>query len=170
MDLDQLAAEIGAALRRTGQTLALAESCTGGLVCHCITNIPGSSDYFLGGVVAYANSTKEKVLGVPAETLQKHGAVSRETAVAMAEGVCDLLDADIGVAITGIAGPGGGTPKKPVGLVYISLATRGVHTCERHVWSGDRRANKRSSAQAALQLLLHYLTARSAQDGDAIEP
>ena len=161
MNLDELAAEIGTALRRRGRTLALAESCTGGLVCHHITNIPGSSDYFLGGVVSYANGAKGNLLGVPADTLQVYGSVSRETAVAMAKGVRDLLGSDIALAVTGIAGPGGGTREKPVGLVHISLVTKDVQVCERHVWPGDRLANKEASARAALQLLYHYLTARA---------
>ena len=159
MGLDALAAEVGAALRRLGCTLAVAESCTGGLVCHHLTNVPGSSNYFLGGVVSYANAAKENVLGVSADVLQSHGAVTQETAVAMARGVRDLMGSDIGVGVTGIAGPGGGTRQKPVGSVHISLVAADTQVCEQHVWSGDRLANKRASARAALELLRHYLTA-----------
>ena len=158
MDLDALASEIGAVLRHMGRSLAVAESCTGGLVCHHVTNVPGSSDYFLGGVVSYADSAKANVLGIPASTLRMHGAVSQETAVAMAKRVRDILGSDIALSITGIAGPGGGAPGKPVGLVHISLVAENAEVSERHVWSGDRLANKRASACAALQLLRHYLT------------
>jgi nicotinamide-nucleotide amidase len=106
-------------------TLSTAESCTGGLVAKRVTDVPGASAVFLGGVVSYANEVKQNVLGVPAETLAAHGAVSPETAEAMARGVCRLTGSDVGVSLTGIAGPGGGTAEKPVGLVYIGLCVRG---------------------------------------------
>ena len=108
--------------RERGLTLATAESCTGGLVAARLTSVPGSSDVFLGGVVAYANEVKEAELDVPAEVLAEHGAVSAETAAAMARGARERLGADVAVAVTGIAGPGGGTPEKPVGLVYLHAA------------------------------------------------
>lgn len=152
-----LSAEVGRHLRQRGWTLAVAESCTGGLLGHLITATPGSSDYFLGGVIAYANEVKQNLLGVRAETLQTHGAVSRETAIEMARGVRDLLHADVALAITGIAGPGGGTAEKPVGLVYIAIALPEGESCERHVWPGDREENKYRSANAALELLLRHL-------------
>ena len=153
-----LEAVVGDRLRRAGLTLALAESCTGGLVAHRITNIAGSSDYFLGGVVAYANAAKQTILGVSPDTLRRHGAVSEETALEMARGARRLLGADAALAITGIAGPGGGSSDKPVGLVYVALSTADAERCRRFVWAGDRLTNKQLSADAALRLLLEYLT------------
>ena len=138
--------------------MAVAESCTGGLLGHRITNASGSSAYFQGGVVSYSNEAKERILAVPRETLTKHGAVSEETALAMAQGVRRLFTTDIALSVTGIAGPTGGAPEKPVGLVYIGLAAEGVDLCEKHIWSGDRTENKERSAEAALELLLKYLT------------
>ena len=138
-------------------TVALAESCTGGLVGHRLTEVPGSSNYFLGGIVCYSNSAKERLLGVSQDTLLAHGAVSAETALEMAQGARRELGADIGLSVTGIAGPAGGTPDKPVGLVYIALATPKGERCERHVWDSDRSGNKALSAEAALDLLQRYL-------------
>ncbi len=149
---------IGELLSQRGWTLAVAESCTGGLLSHRITNVPGSSSYFQGGVVSYSNEAKERILGVPHETLVEHGAVSEETALAMAQGVRQLLGTEIALSVTGIAGPTGGTPEKPVGLVYIGLAADGVELCEKHIWKGDRTENKERSAEAALELLLKHLT------------
>jgi PncC family amidohydrolase len=145
-------------LSQRGWTLAVAESCTGGLLGHRITNVSGSSAYFEGGVISYSNEAKELLLGVPCETLVQHGAVSGETALDMARGARRLLGTDIAVSITGIAGPTGGTPDKPVGLVYIALAAEDAELLEEHVWSGDRTANKEQSAEAALELILKYLT------------
>ena len=150
--------KVGALLSQRGWTLAVAESCTGGLVGHRITNVSGSSAYFEGGVISYSNEAKEHVLGVPLETLVDHGAVSKETALAMARGVRRVLGTDLAVSVTGIAGPGGGTTEKPVGLVYIALAAEGAELCDKHVWQGDRAANKEQSAEAALKLILRYLT------------
>ena len=149
--------QIGALLVTRGLTLVTAESCTGGLVAHRITDVPGSSAYFLGGFVAYANEAKEEILGVRHETLVAHGAVSEETALEMARGARRRLGADLGMSTTGIAGPTGGTPDKPVGLVFVALSAPEVETCQRNVWQGDRLANKEESAEAALQLLLSYL-------------
>lgn len=157
MDTFRLAAAVGEQLRARGWHLAVAESCTGGLVGHWITEIAGSSDYFLGGVVAYSNQAKEQLLGVRPGTLLRHGAVSEATAREMAAGVRRLLGADVALAVTGIAGPGGGTPEKPVGLVYIALDAPDRQICRRYVWEGDRAANKARSAQAALALLRDYL-------------
>jgi PncC family amidohydrolase len=151
---------IGLLLRRRGATLASAESCTGGLIGHLITNVSGSSYYYLGGVMAYADAVKRDVLGVRAETLDTDGAVSETVALQMAHGVCRLLEADYGLAVTGIAGPTGATPGKPVGLVYIALVGPGVERCERHVWNGDRVTNKELSARRALQILIDHLEAR----------
>lgn len=148
---------VGDLLRSGGLTLALSESCTGGLLGHRITNVSGSSDYFRGAIVAYASDVKRDLLGVREETLAKHGAVSTETAREMARGARRVIGADLGVSITGIAGPTGGTPGKPVGLVYIGLAAADGEWVERHVWERDRRQNKAQSAEAALDLLRRYL-------------
>jgi len=155
--MEDSAKRAGELLKQMGLTLSLAESCTGGLIAHRITNIPGSSNYFLGGVVAYSNEAKEKIVGVPHETLLRYGAVSEESARAMAEGARRLLASDLALAVTGIAGPTGGTPEKPVGLVYIALAAEEEMRCERHIWSGDRLQNKAQSAEAALEMLIAYL-------------
>lgn len=148
---------VGQLLAKRGLTLALAESCTGGLIGHRITNVAGSSEYFIGGVVAYANDAKERVLGVGHDTLRDDGAVSEQTALEMARGARCLLMADVALAVTGIVGPGGGMPGKPVGLVYIALSARDVERCERYVWPHDRAGNKAASVDAALGLLLAYL-------------
>ena len=152
---------IGALLAEQGLSLVTAESCTGGLMAHRITNVPGSSAYYLGGFVAYAYEAKEELLGVKHETLLAHGAVSEETALEMARGVRQRLGAEVGVSITGIAGPAGGMPGKPVGLTYVALAAPDAELCERHVWQGDRLANKEQSVEAAFRLLLTYLQKRS---------
>ncbi|MGD8397880.1 MAG: CinA family protein [Anaerolineae bacterium] len=152
--------EIGPFLRDQGWHLVTAESCTGGLVAHRVTNVPGSSDYFLGGVVVYANELKEALLEVRHETLAAAGAVSEPVAREMVRGARARLGADVAVAITGIAGPTGGTAEKPVGLGYIALAAPGVEVCQRHVFHGDRLENKAALAGAALQLLLGYLEGR----------
>lgn len=153
---ESLAREALQLLVERGLTLAVAESCTGGLLGHLITQVPGSSAAFLGGMIAYHNRLKEQ-LGVPPEVLQEKGAVSAETAREMAQGALRQTGADIALAVTGIAGPTGGTPEKPVGLTYIALAAPDSLLCERHVWKGDRRQNKSASARAALELLLRHL-------------
>ncbi len=144
-------------MRAKGLSLATAESCTGGLLGHRITDVPGSSDYFLGGAISYSDGAKEQLLGVQPGTLREQGAVSEATAREMARGVKDLLHSDLALSITGIAGPGGGTRDKPVGLVYIALAAPDKQLCQRHIWSGDRGENKRRSAEQALQILKEYL-------------
>lgn len=155
---EQLEARVGVALRNKGWTVAAAESCTGGLVTHRLTNIPGSSDYVVGGVVAYSNQVKQTILKVKQGTLIAHGAVSEQTAGEMALGVKALLKVDVAVSITGVAGPGGGTLEKPVGLTYIGIAAPGdILTVQRHMWSGDREAIKAASADATLQLILDTL-------------
>lgn len=148
---------IGPLLRHSGLKLATAESCTGGLVADHITNVPGSSEYFLGGVVAYAYEAKVALLHVSGDTLQLHGAVSRETVIEMARGIRTLLGADIGIGVSGIAGPGGGTPENPVGTTWICLSAPDGDWARKFVWDGNRRFNKESSAQAALQFVLDYL-------------
>jgi len=157
VDTDQLEVLVGKLLVQRGMTVALAESCTGGLVASTLTDVPGSSDYFLGGVVAYSNQAKEKLLRVRHETLLTHGAVSEQTAREMARGARRIFGADVALSVTGIAGPGGGTLEKPVGLTYIALSATDVETCEQHIWKGDRWGNKAQSAQAALRLLQQYL-------------
>ena len=152
---------VGQLLARRRLKLAVAESCTGGLVSHRITDVPGSSAYYQGSVTAYANQIKERVLGVRRETLEAHGAVSAPTAREMARGVRQLLQADVGLAVTGVAGPDGGTPEKPVGLVHIALAAPDGEWQERHLWEGnDRWENKARSADAVLDLLRRYLEDR----------
>ena len=148
---------VGKALKSRGRTLALAESCTGGLVGHRITEVPGSSEYLLGGIVAYAYEAKERQLGVHHQTLYEHGAVSRETAIEMARGARHAFGADIGLAVTGIAGPGGGMPDKPVGTTWIAVSSREGEWAEKHTWNGDRSSNKGRSAEAAMNLLLRAL-------------
>ena len=152
-----MAARIGRLLVKRGWTLGVAESCTGGLVSHSLTNVPGSSKYFVGGVVAYANEVKRDLLGVPQDHLSRYGAVSREVALAMAEGIRRLLATDVGVAVTGIAGPAGGTPTKPVGTAYIAVSSPLGHEVRHHLWPSDRLGNKRRSAEAALSLLEEWL-------------
>jgi PncC family amidohydrolase len=149
---------VGNLLRQRGLRLAIAESCTGGLVSHLVTNVPGSSTYFMGGIVAYAYDAKVRLLGVRWETLEKYGAVSKETALEMARGVRYALATDIGVSITGIAGPGGATPEKPVGLTWIALSANHVDEAWKFEWSGNRLSIKQQSSQAVLRMLVDYLT------------
>ena len=149
--------EVGALLTAQGLTLATAESCTGGLLANCLTNVAGSSAHYLGGWVAYAYRAKEMLLDVRHETLLAYGAVSKETAQEMARGARERLASDVALAITGIAGPEGGMPDKPVGLVYVALSTPKVELCQRHIFEGDRLANKQQSVNASLQLLRDHL-------------
>jgi PncC family amidohydrolase len=158
-----LAVELGRLLRARGLTLALAESCTGGLIGNLITDVAGSSDYFLGSAVTYANSAKENILGVRHETLLAYGAVSAETAAAMAQGARRLYGADVAASVTGIAGPGGETPGKPTGLTFIHLSAADAEIGERHVWDSDRMGNKRLSAEAVMRLVMRYLSPPSEQ-------
>ena len=134
-------------------TVATAESCTGGLVAHGITSVPGSSGYFLGSVVSYADRIKVEVLGVPPDVLATHGAVSAQVALSMAAGVRERLATDLGVGVTGVAGPDGGSAEKPVGLVYIAVSDRLGSDVRRFHWPGDRAANIHASAAEALQFL-----------------
>jgi PncC family amidohydrolase len=140
-----------------GVSVAVAESCTGGLLGHLLTEVPGSSGYFRGGIISYSDEAKRSLLGVPAEVLAAHGAVSAQVARAMAEGARERLASDIAAAVTGIAGPDGGTPAKPVGLTYVAVADGDGVEVRRLLWAGDRTANKLSSAEAALELLLERL-------------
>jgi PncC family amidohydrolase len=159
MSSEPLEARLGRLISGRGLTLAIAESCTGGLLGHRLTNVPGSSDYFLGGIVAYSYDAKERLLGVQHNTLYDHGAVSEETALEMAHGARRALGSDIGVSVTGIAGPGGGMPGKPVGLTWIGLSARDTELAKQFVWSSDREGNKALSAEAALEMILEYLAA-----------
>jgi PncC family amidohydrolase len=148
-----MARRVAAGLLARGQTVAAAESCTGGLLCAALTSLPGSSAYFLGGVVGYANDVKRSALGVPAAVLARKGAVSAECALRMAAGVRRRLGADVGVAITGIAGPGGGTRSKPVGLVFVGVAAGGRCRARRFRFRGGRARVRRAACLAALGML-----------------
>ena len=147
----------GQLLQKRKLKLALAESCTGGLVGHRVTNVPGSSEYFTGGVVAYSYEAKVESLGVSWDTLNGFGAVSSETVLEMARGAKKLLKADIAVSVSGIAGPGGGTADKPVGTTWIGLVANDGEWSREFHFEGDRAQNKEWSADAALQMLLDYL-------------
>ncbi len=159
--LTELAKETGLALKRAGLTAAVAESCTGGLVGHLITEVPGSSDWFLGSAGVYSYAAKEKLLGVDGALLLREGAVNEKVAAQMATGALEAYDADVAVSITGVAGPGG-TAEKPMGLVFLHLAARdGRARSENAVWPADRRGNKLLSAQCALEMLLGYAKGRA---------
>ena len=149
--------EIGMLLSERKLKLALAESCTGGLVGHRMTNVPGSSEYFVGGVVAYSYEAKVRTLDVSWDTLNGLGAVSSKTVIEMARGAKKLMDADIAVSVSGIAGPGGGTEEKPVGTTWVGLAANDGEWSREFHFNGSRDQNKASSANAALQILLEYL-------------
>jgi PncC family amidohydrolase len=153
-ELVVLAGRVGESLGRRGQSLATAESCTGGLVGHVLTEIPGSSAWYIGGAVVYSDDLKRRLAGVPADALEAHGAVSAEVAKALATGIRQRLGSDIGISVTGIAGPTGATPTKPVGLVYIGVADADGVAVARHHWHGDRSTNKRLSAAAVLRAVL----------------
>lgn len=159
-----LAEQIGILLKNKKMTLSVAESCTGGLVGDMITNVSGSSDYFFGGIIAYDNRIKIEVLGVDQEILDTFGAVSAETAKKMAVRVKDICKTDIGVSVTGIAGPSGGSVEKPVGLVYVGLAADGIISAKKFLWTGSRIENKQQSAQAALEMVKDYLDSLSLQE------
>ena len=149
-----LAERLQAACIRAGVTVALAESCTGGLVASALTAVPGSSGYFLGGVVSYADGAKRDLLGVDPDVLAAHGAVSAQVARAMATGARQRFAATLAGSVTGIAGPDGGTAEKPVGLTYVGVSDANGEDVRRVVWSGDRDANRRDSAAAVLEALL----------------
>lgn len=146
--------QLGDVLSQRGLSIAVAESCTGGLISHRITNVPGASRYFLMGTVAYSNEAKADRLGVDPALLDRVGAVSGDVALALARGVRTAGRSDIGVGVTGIAGPAGGTPQKPVGLVFTAVVTDKDERVERHVFAGDRAAVKQQTADAALALVL----------------
>jgi nicotinamide-nucleotide amidase len=150
---ESMAAAVGKILRDRRQTLATAESCTGGLLGQMITSVPGASDYYLGGVISYANRVKEKLLGVGAGAIAEHGAVSEEVAAAMAQGARKLMGSDWAISITGVAGPGGGSAEKPVGLVWMALAGPGVAKAGKTLWGGTREIIRTRSALSALNML-----------------
>ncbi len=137
-------------------TIAVAESCTGGLICHRLTNIPGSSDYLERGVVAYSNASKIALLGVSSQTITKHGAVSEACVRAMATGIRRLAGTDVGLSVSGIAGPTGGTPEKPVGTVYIGLACNEDIRCWKYLFEGSRGEIKRKASDEALVRIREY--------------
>jgi len=153
----RLEEEVGKLLRERGLTIAIAESSTGGLISHLITNVPGSSSYFKGTVVAYDNEVKIKILGVKRETLEKHKSVSYQTVEEMAQGVREALDADIGLSETGVAGPASGSSGKRAGLFYIGLSSRHGNRVQEHIFHGERLENKKSAAEAALAMMKGYL-------------
>lgn len=153
-DLEAQAAEL---LTKHGYSIAVAESCTGGYLGHRLTNVPGSSAFFLGGIIAYANQAKINLLNVSPGTIERFGAVSRETVLEMARGARKTLGADIGLATTGIAGPDGGTLEKPVGYVWIGISTPDDENTWQFTWSGNRIENKILTAEKAIQLLVEYL-------------
>ena len=154
MQLEVLAGE---KLKKQGLTLAVAESCTGGLLGSLITEVPGSSAYFLGGIIAYDDRVKIELLGVPPATIQEHGSVSAECALAMCQGARRVLRADIALSITGVAGPAGGTAAKPVGTTYIGLAASDVEVVKHFWWRGGRASNRAESVEATLSMLIDYL-------------
>lgn len=152
-----LEVRLATALVERNLTLSTAESCTGGGLSHLLTEIPGASAFFLGGVIAYQNDVKIQWLGVPLETLTHHGAVSSQTAVAMAEGCRSRFKTDIAVSITGIAGPSGGSAEKPVGLVYLAVAANRQTRVAEHRFSGNRERVRDQAIAAALKLILEAI-------------
>lgn len=156
-DSNTLVMELSKLLQKQGWMLAVAESCTGGLLGDMITSLSGSSEFFLGGVIAYSNQVKSNLLNVSTELLKKNGAVSTEVALSMARGVGELLRSSVGIAITGIAGPDGGNEEKPVGQVYIAVVAPGKEMVERFIFSGNRRKIKTMAAKTAIDLVLRVL-------------
>jgi len=161
MELEVAARLVGTLLSERHLTLSTAESCTGGLIASAITDIAGSSSYFLGGAVTYSNQSKQTLLGLTSDPLIQFGAVSAPVALAMAQGARRLFGTDLSVSSTGIAGPGGGTPAKPVGLAYVALSSPRAWVCRRLLLPYDRLGNKRGTATAALQLVLAWVAASS---------
>ena len=157
--METLVEKIAAALLARRQTLATAESCTGGAVAAALTDLAGSSAWYLGGFVAYSNLLKTRLLGVPADLLAIHGAVSAQTAQAMAKGAREKTEADFAIAVTGIAGPGGGTPEKPVGLVYMAVAGPGETAVFKHRFAGDRAGIRAAAVETALGHVLDAISA-----------
>ncbi|MEO8571042.1 MAG: CinA family protein [Chloroflexota bacterium] len=163
IELADLAVRLGSRCTALGLRVATIESCTGGLIGHVITEVPGSSAYYVGGFVTYTDALKHEVVGVSHDVLAAHGAVSAQVAMAMATGGRVRAKSDLAVAVTGIAGPDGGSAAKPVGLTYVAVADAVGVAVRRHVWTGDRSENKRLSAAAALDLLLERVEAMAAE-------
>ncbi len=155
--MNRLALLTGKWLRRKRLTLSICESCTGGMFGSIITTIPGSSNYFKGGIIVYSNEIKKRIVGVKSLTLKKFGAVSRQTAQEMARGVRRITNSDISISITGIAGPGGGTKAKPVGLVYIAIADRKNTLVHKFMLTGGREQIRKKACVNALQLLIKFI-------------
>ncbi len=149
--------KIAKLLKEKGYTISTAESCTGGLIGHMLTNVPGSSEYYKGGIISYSNEAKICLLGVRHDTLSKYGAVSEQVAYEMADGIKRKLDTNLAIATTGIAGPGGGSEEKPVGLVYIALANPYSIEVKEFRFEGGRLENKENFAKSALNMLLKFL-------------
>lgn len=149
--------EVGRLLKKSGMRLAIAESCTGGLISHRITNVPGSSEYYVGSIVAYSYDAKIDLLKVPWDILEKYGAVSQKTVLEMAQNIRKILNADVSLSISGIAGPSGGTNEKPVGLVWIGLSSIKVEKAWRYIFNGERLQIKEQAAETALKLLVKFL-------------
>ncbi|MFC1966698.1 CinA family protein [Chloroflexota bacterium] len=156
--MDSIEQDVGNLLLQKGLTLGLVESATGGLISHLVTNVPGSSDYYKGSVTAYSNEVKIGVVGVRDESIKRYGAVSSQVAEEMAQGGRKILGADICLVDTGVAGPGGATQGKPVGLFYIGLSHETGTYSQKHIFRGNREQNKRLAAEAALSWLKEYLT------------
>ena len=162
--LDRLVGQLQERCLGRGLTVATAESCTGGYIAKSITDVAGSSGYFRGGVVSYSNEVKMRLLGVPADQLAAHGAVSAQVARSMATGVLAATGADLAVAVTGISGPGGGSRAKPVGLTYVAVADATGVDVRRFLWQGDRVANREATVRAALELLIERVPASVARE------
>lgn len=153
MDTQKIANTIHKSLLKSGKTVSTAESCTGGYLSSLLTLLSGSSIYFILGVVSYSNASKERILKIPSQTLRKYGAVSKEVALLMAKNVSRLANTDFGIGITGIAGPTGATQRKPVGLVYIGLATKSKSICKKFLFKGNRDSIRKQAALRAISLL-----------------
>lgn len=158
--VDRLGFQLGNIIREQHLWLAVAESCTGGMLSHRITNIPGASEYFRGGVIAYANEVKVDILGVSSKTLDDFGAVSEETVIEMARGVRKSLDVDIGVSVSGIAGPSGGTIEKPVGTTWIGLSSADRDSAVKYIFPGNRYEINSQASDAAMKMAINYLLER----------
>ena len=153
-----LETKVAQRLIKSHKTLSIAESCSGGLLAHRLTNIPGSSKFFKLGIIAYSYESKQKLLKIPAVILKKYGAVSSQVVELLAQNVQNLSDTDFGIGITGIAGPGGATPRKPIGLVYIAISTKNEIFVKRCLFKGRRLEIKKQTADLALRLLLKQLS------------
>lgn len=155
---EKLHYDVGKELFEKKLTLALAESCSGGLIAHRITQVPGASRFFVGGIVAYSNDLKIQILGVNPDVINKYGAVSKETALEMAHGMCHISGAEISCSVTGITGPEGGTKEKPVGTVYIAIVSHRRAICERCQFTGSREEIKNKTANRALELIIQFIS------------